>query len=213
MLALSHPSSSAVQIRTVANWLMGLTQSYAFPPEVSLFGIAQDGKPVLLHLRDPRAGAILVTGSRTATTTLLQTAGYSALALNGKQAGVAVITSHPEDWELGEQMSIFSDVAPLENIALFIREAGQGIILLLVEDYELVNREPELFKFICEQGPQRMVWTICTAEKPADVPANLFRTRIAETSAGVFWMRERGEHVYFSPRQITNLYEGRLSPR
>ena len=67
MLALSRPSSCPVQISTVANWLMGIAQKYAFPPDVSLFGIAQDGKPVLLHLRDPRAGAILVTGSRPAT--------------------------------------------------------------------------------------------------------------------------------------------------
>ena len=198
MLALSRPSSCPVQINTVANWLMGIAQKYAFPPDVSLFGIAQDGKPVLLHLRDPRAGAILVTGSRPATTALLQTIGHSALALNGKRAGVAVITSHPEDWELGERMGIFSEAAPLENIAQFIREAGKGIILLLVEDYELVSREPDLFKFICEQGPQRMVWTICAAEKPADVPVGLFRTRIAETSAGVFWMRERSEHIFFS---------------
>jgi hypothetical protein len=184
----------------IFSWLTSLTRKHTFPREITIFGTTQDGKPVFLQLNDPRTGAILVCGSRPATTILLQTVCHSALALNGAQAGVAVITAHPECWEQTERMTVFSSAAPINAILRFIQEAETGIVLFLVEDYRLVASRSEAFQFICKHGPEKKVWTICSAERLSDVPASLFPTRIFETSQRyLFGMKVSERAVFFHP--------------
>jgi hypothetical protein len=190
----------AIPVQFFMSLLCGLTEKNPFPPRpISLFGVTPSGAPAVLRLDDPLTGALLVTGKRNSTSALLQTVCHSALALNGHQAGVAVITSRPQDWDANQRMSLFSDSTPLEWIMAFIQERAEGIILLLVEDYELIEREIETFRVICAHGPARKVWTICTAEPQNNIPGWLFPTRITETSQPrLFRMGSREGQVFFS---------------
>ncbi len=190
----------AIPAQFFTSLLFSLAEKTGFPPRpITLFGLAPSGAPVVLRLDDPLTGALLITGERTKTNALLQTICHSALALNGHQAGVAVITSRPQDWEANSRMSVFSDSTPFEWIVTFIQERADGVILLLVEDYELVVQEIETFRSICAHGPSRKVWTICAAEPSTSIPGWLFSTRITETTRpGTFRMSTRAGQVFFS---------------
>ncbi|HVF25608.1 MAG TPA: FtsK/SpoIIIE domain-containing protein [Anaerolineales bacterium] len=169
------------------------------PREALLMGVASDGLPVLLNLRDPLPGPILVVGDAgVGKTIFLQTMAQSVLQShdpNNVQYGV--ITNHPEEWEsvvaTAHRAGLFSpDQAGAQDIIVSLaswahanRNARQSV-LLLIDDLEVVaNLDADTlqsFRWLLLRGPARRVWPVITlsAEKYTQVVSWLqsFRTRI-----------------------------------
>ncbi|MEO5888222.1 MAG: AAA family ATPase, partial [Anaerolineales bacterium] len=169
------------------------------PREALLLGVASDGLPVLLNLRDPLPGPILVLGDAgTGKTTFLQTMAQSVIQThdsNNVQYGV--ITNHPDEWEsvtatahcVGlfspDQTSAHDLIGSLAAWAHANRNARQSV-LLLIDDLEAVaNLDADTlqnFRWLLLRGPARRVWPVITlnAERYEQVVPWLqtFRTRI-----------------------------------
>lgn len=171
----------------------------ALPREALLLGVASDGLPVLLNLRDPLPGPILVVGEAGAgKTTFLQTMAQSVIQThdsNNVQYGV--ITNHSDEWEsvtaTSHRVGLFAPeqtgaqdlILSLASWAHANRNARQSV-LLLIDDLEAVaNLDPDTlqnFRWLLLRGPARRVWPVVTlnAERYGHVIAWLqnFRTRI-----------------------------------
>jgi hypothetical protein len=169
------------------------------PREALLMGVASDGLPVLLNLRDPLPGPILVVGDASVGKTIfLQTMAQSVLQShdpNNVQYGV--ITNHPEEWEsvaaTAHRAGIFSPdqtgaqdlIVSLASWAHAKMNARQSV-LLLIDDLEAVAKLDadtlQNLRWLLLRGPARRVWPVITlnAEKYTEVISWLqsFRTRI-----------------------------------
>ena len=169
------------------------------PREALLLGVASDGLPVLLNLRDPLPGPILVVGEAGAgKTAFLQTMTQSVIQThdsNNVQYGV--ITNHTDEWEsvtaTSHRVGLFApDQADAKDLIISLaswahanRNARQSV-LLLIDDLEAVaNLDPDTlqnFRWLLLRGPARRVWPVITlnAERYEQVISWLqnFRTRI-----------------------------------
>ena len=169
------------------------------PREALLMGVASDGLPVLLNLRDPLPGPILVVGDAgVGQTIFLQTMAQSVLqSHDSNNVQYGVITNHPEEWEsvvaTAHRAGIFSPdqtgaqdlIVSLASWAHANRNARQSV-LLLIDDLEAVvtldANTLQSFRWLLLRGPARRVWPVITlsAEKYTQVVSWLqsFRTRI-----------------------------------
>ncbi len=169
------------------------------PREALLMGVASDGLPVLLNLRDPLPGPILVVGDAgVGKTIFLQTMAQSVLqSHDSNNVQYGVITNHPEEWEsvvaTAHRAGIFSpDQTGAQDLILSLaswahanRNARQSV-LLLIDDLEAVaNLDADTlqnFRWLLLRGPARRVWPVITlnAERYEQVVPWLqtFRTRI-----------------------------------
>ena len=171
----------------------------ALPREALLLGVASDGLPVLLNLRDPLPGPLLVLGEAGAGKTIfLQTMAQSVIQThdsNNVQYGV--ITNHPDEWEnvtaTSHRVGLFApDQTVAQDLIISLaawahanRNARQSV-LLLIDDLEAVaNLDADTlqnFRWLLLRGPARRVWPVITlnAERYEQVISWLqnFRTRI-----------------------------------
>jgi len=169
------------------------------PRDALLLGVASDGLPVLLNLRDPLPGPILVVGETGAgKTTFLQTVAQSVVqSHDSNNVQYGVITNHPDEWEsvtaTTHRVGLFSpDQTAAQDLILSLaswahanKNARQSV-LLLIDDLEAVaNLEADTlqnFRWLLLRGPARRVWPVITlnAEKYVQVVSWLqnFRTRI-----------------------------------
>ena len=169
------------------------------PREALLMGVASDGLPVLLNLRDPLPGPILVVGDEgVGKTVFLQTMAQSVLQSHDpSNVQYGVITNHPGEWEIvaatAHRAGLFSpDQAGAQDLIVSLaswahanRNARQSV-LLFIDDLEAVaNLDAESlqsFRWLLLRGPARRVWPVITLNtgKYTQVVSWLqsFRTRI-----------------------------------
>jgi hypothetical protein len=176
-----------------------LSEIGPLPREALFLGVASDGLPVLLNLRDPLPGPILITGDPGSGKTRLLQMITHAVALTHKSEDVqyAVITSHTDEWDdvkttphgvgvfpsyhTGAQDLLLSLASwahanknPRQSVLLFI----DGLESAASLDFDAVQN----LRWLLLRGPSRGVWPIVTmnAERYGQVLSWIpnFRTRI-----------------------------------
>jgi len=170
----------------------------SLPADSLLFGLAADGKPLLLSLSDPHPGPILVTAERGGGKThFLKMLLLAAKRLKRPtEVQFAALTSYPDDFAhiqapehlLGIWASYEAAASEmLYQLACRIEEGrNQQPILLLVDGldalFQLDQSSQDNLAYILENGPQARVWPLVTANADmiVDLPDWLacFRTRI-----------------------------------
>ncbi len=169
------------------------------PRDALLLGVASDGLPVLLNLRDPLPGPILVVGEASAgKTTFLQTMAHSVIQTqDSNHVQYGVLTNHPDEWEsvtaTSHRVGLFSpDQTGAQDLILSLaswahanRNARQSVLLLIDDLEALANLEADTlqnFRWLLLRGPARRVWPVLTlnAERYTQVISwlQIFRTRI-----------------------------------
>jgi hypothetical protein len=161
---------------------MAVLQNLAPVPQSSIFlGICEDGLPLLMDLRDPAPGSLLIVGDRQEENRqLLRTVVASALMLNSPaQVGVDLIVLEPEAYEdiAGTPGSVeVIDVGDGDLPHLLWHrarrasqdsaQAGRGQIrLIILEDLEptLTRLDPESLEalhWLVTCGAARSTWVI-----------------------------------------------------
>ena len=175
-----------------------LDRLVSMPADALMLGIASDGLPLLLHLRDPRPGPILLTGDRGCGKTdflkvFLQAAQRFCRV---SEASFAVLTETPSDFDhIGESEHLLGVWPAYEMISAdLLSELAsraqhpdiQHPIVLLIDGLESVlQMEPEAqdnLAYILSCGPQKLVWPVVTINSglALKLPQWLayFRTRI-----------------------------------
>ena len=148
------------------------------PSDALLFGIAADGLPLLLHLRDPRPGPILVLGERgsgkTAFLKLLLLASQRLAAPSGTR--FAALTDFPSEFEQVQAPDRLLGVWPAydETGADVLSQVASRVehpdvdrpLILLVDGLETILQmgveARDQLAFILSEGPRSLVWPVVT---------------------------------------------------
>ncbi len=194
------PEIQAAQ-RDPRSVLPGLSEVLAefspFPRTAIFLGLANDGLPVLLNLKDPLPGPILITGDRdSGKTLLLQTIARAVTQTHQpEEVEYLVLTDSPAEWDGPQAVhcrGVFSTDNPDINRVLASLSArahenkgGPPFSLLLIDNLEALvkstNSNPDL-RWLLLRGPARHIWPIVTLETESlvKVPSWLeaFRTRL-----------------------------------
>jgi hypothetical protein len=175
-----------------------LAEIGTLPREALFLGLALDGLPVLLNLRDPLPGPILITGDAAAgKSAFLQMIACGAQQTHRPEdVQFAVITNRPEEWEgfpvTGHSVGVFSWQQNAAKDLLLSLSAwahankSKQSVLLLVDDLEAIAKmDPDAlqsFRWLLLRGPSHRAWPVVTmnAERYGQVLAwiPMFRTRI-----------------------------------
>jgi hypothetical protein len=174
-----------------------LDQIDPVPGASLLFGVADDGLPILLNLNNPRPGPILILGDAgTGKTEFLQVAAAAAMRLHTPdQIQLAVLASQPEDWAkyAGDHLFGIAPIRPREARDLFFRAAGwiqdhdpdQALVLMidgLDAAARLDSQSQESLSWMLQNGPQSCLWPVVTLNSTLalDLPEwlALFHSRI-----------------------------------
>lgn len=169
------------------------------PPQTVFLGVATDGLPVLLSLRDAVAGPMLIAGDAgSGKTELLKVIARGVdQTQDARRVQYGVITEHPDEWEeLGSspsQVGIFplfqtgaqEFLESLDEWAHTNRGDRQSVLLLIDDLSAVVNLDDEArhsLRWLLLRGPARRVWPIVTVH-PRHVPAihpwiSFFHTRL-----------------------------------
>lgn len=174
-----------------------LKQLGSIPPDALLFGIASDGLPLLLNLRNASPGPLLVVADQGSGKTLfLQLLARAATRmLSPQRVRYAVLTAFPDEWDgfqsephcLGIYPTYHATALDLLYQLACQTEAGPtetSTILLLDGLDAALNMDSlglENLRYLLEYGPQSCIWPMvsinatCAAELPDWL--SLFRTR------------------------------------
>jgi len=197
----------------------------SIPPNSVLFGIASDGLPLLLHLRDPRPGPILVTGDRGSGKTAFLKAMLRAASQFNRLGSLhfAVLTDYPEEWSRCQAVEHLVGIWPSyeRNVETLLfdlacrAQARQDTapVILLFDGLDTILRMDESsqnnFRYLLSHGPPAYIWPVVTinssrAMKLPDWLAH-FRTRIY----GRITHPATGEELTpFPGAQLDKLYPG-----
>lgn len=158
-----------------------LAELGSLPREALFLGVASDGLPVLLNLRDPLPGPILITGDAgSGKTTFLTTIAESAKRTHGAdEVQIGVITCHTEEWQrlrdsphlaglfLPQHNGAQEMILSLASWAHSNRDMRRSVLLLIDDleaaaqmDFETVQH----LRWLLLRGPARGVWTFVTLE-------------------------------------------------
>jgi len=191
--AQAKPIKMLPSLQEVLNGLGSL------PRQALFLGIATDGLPVLLSLRDPSPGSLLLTGDTgCGKTALLKVVACAIGRMHDvREVRFGVITNHPDEWKGYGRIPHCVGIFPMgnNNAADFVssltkwahsNRGKQQSILLLLDDLEAITHiNPEIqpnLRWLLLRGPVRRVWPIITlnTEMSANVSPWLeaFRTRI-----------------------------------
>ena len=189
------PNLEVPGLPTLENVLANVTPL----PDYGLFlGVASDGLPLLLNLRDPGPGSLLILGdARTGKTDFLQgIARAASLAHRPRFLRFAVVTPFPEEWAGWNNLPHFlglwrPDDQGLKDLFFDLSTRAQDqnkseTLLLLVDDLNsLMDLESTLLEnlhWLLAYGAAGQVWTIATlnADQALSLPnwVGAFRTRI-----------------------------------
>ena len=175
-----------------------LAEIGSLPREALFLGIALDGLPVLLNLRDSIPGPILITGDPGAgKTSFLQMIARAVQHTHrAENVQFSVITNQPEEWEnlpaSDHGVGVFSVLQEAAQELLLSLASwahankSRQSVLLLVDDLEAIAKMDsdalQSFRWLLLRGPAHRVWPIVTmnAERYGQVLAwiPMFRTRI-----------------------------------
>ncbi len=180
--------------------LAQILESFAPFPKAALFlGVAEDGLPVLLNLKDPSPGPIFITGDPTSgKTALLQTIGRAIPPMHTPQeVQFGVITEKPLEWRAEQRsshcMGVFSHrQQEAEDLILSLADWAHHnryetrFAVLLIDHLESIEKMSEKarqnLRWLLFRGPNRRVWVFAAlnAQKIAQHAAwvNAFRTRL-----------------------------------
>jgi hypothetical protein len=149
------------------------------PEEALLFGLADDGLPVLLDLRDPTPGPILIAGDTNVGKTdfLKALAYYTIVARQPCEIQYGVITNRSYEWnnyfDYPHTVGIFSmseegaiDLLHALSIWIEMKKSNQQTVLLLIDGldeflFQNSALEQDLQKILLS-GPGKNVWPIAT---------------------------------------------------
>lgn len=176
-----------------------LSEMGSLPREALFLGIASDSLPVLLNLRDPTPGPLLIVGDAgTGKTNFLR-----LLALGVQQTHRAedvqfgVITSHVDEWDRVESSSHLVGIFPwvenkaqefIHSLAIWAHthHRSRQSFLLMIDGVEVLggleSATLQALRWLLLRGTSHGVWVILTlnAERYAQlldwIP--MFRTRI-----------------------------------
>lgn len=189
-----------------------LADATPLPNEALFLGMAEDGLPVLLNLRDPVPGPILVAGDQgSGKTKLLQTVARAAEMLHTPaEVQYGVVTRRPIEWNdfqnAEHNAGIWvtqSDGTPelLQSLVNWAHDnKGDGqFFLLMIDDLDaltkLDDQTKQNLRWLLLRGSSRRVWTVATinASRAPSLGAwlDFFRTRLF----GYIANREDAENV------------------
>lgn len=151
------------------------------PRDALFLGVASDELPVLLNLRDPLPGPILITGDAgSGKTAFLRTIMESARRTHQRDSlQVVVITGHIDEWEGTEKSPLLAGLFSsnqggaqdaIHSLAAWAhaKENRYQSILLLVDDLESVTQMDfeivQTLRWLLLRGPSRGVWPLVTLE-------------------------------------------------
>jgi hypothetical protein len=194
-------SIPATNLPSLSNVLRKYTP---LPHEALFLGVANDGLPVLLNLRDPIPGPVLVAGdSHSGKTKLLK---IIARALDqghdSENIRFAVITENIKDWESLDQSAncegilSFNQALTANYLDSLVDWAHNNkhdkqFILLLIDGLEALiadKRVHQVFRWLLLRGPARRIWPIITLNAVHSLTVNQwlgsFRTRLCGHISG-----------------------------
>lgn len=170
----------------------------SLPGDALLFGIAADGMPLLLQLRDPRPGSVLVLGEKgSGKTEFLQVmlrAAQNLSAPSGTQ--FAVLTAHPADFDEFVPNDSYLGVWPAysEDATEMLYQLAWRVknpvpyqpVVLMLDGLECILQmdqgAQENLAYILAYGPSSLVWPVVSlnSEMAIKLPGWLsyFETRI-----------------------------------
>lgn len=176
-----------------------LTELSPFPANALFLGLAEDGLPVLMDLRDSVPGPLLVAGDAgVGKTAFLQTLALAAARLHDPQkVQLGIVTDKPQEWEtlsnLPQCLGIFSAqesesaefVTSLHDWAHNNRQDSQ-FILLMIDGLDSMDSEEfkadQALRWLLLRGPSRRVWPLATltSDRAGQILPwlDFFRTRI-----------------------------------
>jgi hypothetical protein len=174
-----------------------LAKFLPLPVNGLFLGIAIDGLPVLLNLKDPRPGPLLLLGDgQTGKTDFLQGVAHAgSLAYRPGFLRFAVVTPFPEEWTgwevLAGSLGVLKPAdSALKNLLIELsvraQEGGSDAALLLIDDLSsLMSLDFDLLealRWLVDNGNAGQVWTIATlnTDQAVSLPNWLgtFHTRI-----------------------------------
>jgi hypothetical protein len=158
-----------------------LTGLGPLPREALFLGMANDGLPVLLNLRDPLPGPILITGDAGSGKTLfLLTIAQSLIRTHQPDAvQFGVITRRPEEWKHNQQSPHLAGLfSPQHNGAQEMIHSlaawahsnrdARRFVLLLIDDIEAVTQMEfeavQQLRWLLLRGSARGAWIFATLE-------------------------------------------------
>ena len=175
-----------------------LEQSGAVPPDALLFGVASDGLPLLLNLRDGRSGPLLVLADQGSGKTMFLQVLARAVGrlLSAERVRYAVLTDFPNEWDGFETEPHCLGIYPayddpaielLYELACQAEASVPSVSVLLFFDGldSALHIDPvgqENLRYLLAYGPQARIWPVVgvNAARAAKLPEWLsyFRTRI-----------------------------------
>lgn len=175
-----------------------LRQIGPLPPNALLFGIASDGLPLLLNLRNASPGPLLVLADQGSGKTLFLQLLARAMSrlLSPDRVRYAVLTEFPGEWDGFQNEQHCLGIYPLHHDSTMDllyhmacqAEAGaiQTSIVLLVDGLDaILNLDPtaqENLRYLLEHGPKAYIWPMVSINAARAVKLqdwlSFFRTRV-----------------------------------
>jgi len=175
-----------------------LSEIGSLPREALFLGMALDGLPVLLNLRDSAPGPLLITGDAGAgKTSFLQMVAQAVQQTHHPQdVQFGVITSFPDEWEkipvTDHFISVFSaHHNSAQDFLLSVASwahanKSRQTMLILIDDLEILTKMDaealQNFRWLMMRGPSHRAWPIVTMNADRygqSLPwIPMFRTRI-----------------------------------
>ncbi len=189
----STPQAGSPDLRVVLNG------DPALPPTALFLGMAEDNLPILLDLRDPVPGPLLIVADKAVgKTSFLQMVARAAEAMHDPaDVQSAIITPHADEWkEFHDSPGALGIYATQENTTEELLQSlatwahnnrdSKQTILLLIDDLEAASKISQTaeqnLRWLLLRGPSRRVWTIATldASRARNMESWLefFRTRL-----------------------------------
>jgi len=172
---------------------------YSPLPQSALFlGLADDGLPVLLNLRDPVPGSLLIAGDEhSGKTALLKNIARAVDHVHRpNDVKYTILTEHPDEWKGFEKSENCEGILSLQSndtiryIQTLVEwgyknKNNRLSLLLLIDGLDVVTRVEELhqqLRWLLLRGPAHNIWPIITLNARLSNNVKLwleaFRTRL-----------------------------------
>lgn len=201
------------------------------PSLTAVLGTALDGLPLLLELKNPRPGALLITGDPLSGKTALLKSIFTSLVTNGLPSEVqfSLISAKPAQWQkeiIAYRPFIRGHASNYELQAVELiydlcnlvesRQSGElpgGAQLLLFDGLETLpymdQAVVENFLWLLEYGPKQSVWPIATLNRAAALAHERLRCAFHTHLIGAIHNLEDGWRIAASNRlNTTQLQDG-----